>query len=326
MTRAISRVHVGARRGVVSGELPVITHTAPAAGPLVVITANLHGDEITGTHAVFALDRLLGHQLTAGTVVLYPTTNPGGLAAGTRVSPPDDVDLNRQFPGSARGTWSSRLAAALWRDLSARDPALLIDLHSDAPAAIPYAIIDRPARLPAAQREALAGPLLAVADATGFTVIREYADEAYLQYQLDRSLAGAAVNLLGIPALTLEVGPRRGVDEHAVATMVQGVRNVLMSRKMVEGQPLISATRVPGIWRRSVTPRVRKAGMCRPVMPPGQVFVRGEVLAQVRNLYGDLEEDVVATEPGVVLSWVECGWVAVGAVTGTIAVADAVAL
>ena len=49
-------------------------------------------------------------------------------------------------------------------------------------------------------------------------------------------------------------------------------------------------------------------------------------LAQVRNLYGDLEEDVVATEPGVVLSWVECGWVAVGAVTGTIAVADGVAL
>ena len=66
----------------------------------------------------------------AGTVVLYPCCNPHGLRTQSRVVPTDEQDLNRAFPGSARGAWTARLAAALWSDLSARTPDLVIGRHA----------------------------------------------------------------------------------------------------------------------------------------------------------------------------------------------------
>ena len=91
--------------------------------------------------------RCLPDLLIAGTVHMYPTLNPGGLTANTRSLPGDGQDLNRMFPGKPRGSAAERHAHCIWKDLQARVPDALIDLHTDVAGAIPYAIVDRVVRV-----------------------------------------------------------------------------------------------------------------------------------------------------------------------------------
>lgn len=320
--RDVERVAVDARRSSAGLELPVIALRSRTEGPSAVVTANLHGDEAVGTAVVHRLDAVLQRTSFRGRVTLYPSCNPAGLRAVSRNNPADDVDLNRVFPGNARGGTTARLAAALWRDLAARDPALLVDVHADAPSAVPYVIVDRPVQRSVASRQVLGDRILAVAEGTGLTVLREYQDEPYVQFGLDRSLAGAVVNVLGLPAVTLEVGPRRWVDTTAVDVALGAVLGALAAVGILTEPVDAHATKVPGTWRRAPAPRARTAGLLVPAVSPGRRFVRGDVLARVVSVAGDAVEPVLATEDGVLMSWVEASWVTPGALLGTLGVVD----
>ncbi|MCB9680338.1 MAG: succinylglutamate desuccinylase/aspartoacylase family protein [Alphaproteobacteria bacterium] len=320
--RTVARVHVEPRRGATGGEVTVLTLDSGVEGPTLAVTANLHGDETTGVGVVRRLDAWLQAHPFRGRVVLYPSCNPQGLRAQTRHVPADELDVNRVFPGNARGSWAARIAAALWRDLSVRRPDVVIDLHADAPLSVPYVIIDRPVRKTGAARRRLAARLETLAEATGLTVLREYPDDVYVQFGLDRSLAGAVVNLLGVPAVTVEAGPRRYIDADAVDVALQAVLGVLAGAGAVDHPVAPHPTRVEGCWRRASTPRTRRGGLVEPIAQPGTRFVRGDVLAHVVALSGELTEQVVATEDGVLISWVEACWVAPGGLLGTLGVPD----
>jgi len=312
------------RRAVPSGDLVAIVHRGKKPGPSVVLTANLHGDEVVGVDVLRRVDRLLRETPFHGTVALYPSCNPLGLAAGTRRVPADDLDLNRCFPAAGRSTFTHRLADVLWRDISSREPDVVIDVHSDSPQSVPYAIIDRPARRGRVDRDALAAKLIPLAQASGWTVLREYEQDVYLQFSLDRSLAGAVVNHLGLPAVTLEVGPRRYVDPASSHEALLAIRRMLMHVGCLAAEPVSppSVAAVPGPWRRSSAPRTRRPGMLDVLVPPGSTFRKGELLARVFSFSGELNDEIRAPEPGVVVSWVESGWIPAGGVVGTLGVLD----
>jgi predicted deacylase len=286
---------------------------------VVAVTANVHGDEATGVHACRELDRRLRTVLRSGTVVLYPSCNPHGLAQMSRTVPPDDIDLNRVFPGAARGGTAHRLASAIWKDLSARAPDVLVDLHSDAPNAVPYIILDRPVRLSWERRRALGERMLSLARGAGLMVVAEYPDDAYVQFGLDRSLAGAAVNLLGIPALTLEVGPRRWHSASAVDVMVDATLRVLGALGLVDHPPVPDAGQAR--LRRAAGPRARLGGLLVPSVEAGTAVVRGQELCRLVGWFAE-DEVVVAAEDAVLLAWCEVAAVQAGTVIATMAVPD----
>jgi hypothetical protein len=320
--RSIEHVVLDGRRAVASVEVPVLVHRSATLGPCAVITANLHGDETIGVAVAHRLDMWLQAHPFRGTIALYPSCNPTGLRAQTRHVPADDVDLNRLFPGNARGTSGSRLAASIWHDLSMRRPDLVVDLHADAPCAVPYVIVDRPVQSTGEARRKLGERLLALADATGLTVLREYPDEAYVQFGLDRSLAGAVVNVLHTPSVTLEVGPRRWMDSRSVAKALDATLGVLACGGLVDHVTHPDSTKVEGVWRRAPTPRARVAGLFDPRLEPGDRFSKGDVLAWLRTITGDVAESIIATDDGVLMSWVEASWVAPGALLGTLGIPD----
>ena len=297
--------------------VPVVIHRQ-SAGPTVAITANVHGDEVTGIATAHALDRWLGGDLRAGTVILYPSLNPRGLEAGSRRF--GDADLNRCFPGAARGTASARAAHAIWRDLLEREPDAVVDLHADSPAAVAYALVDRAVHRKGDARRRLEERAEALARASGLVWMREYVDEDYIRYNLDRSLAGALLNHGGVPSVTLEVGPRRVAQPEAVERMVLGVKGILAHLGMVEHtvpEPVLE-----GPWRRASTPRAERAGMFVPHLAAGSVFERGELIGEVRGLDGAARAEMRAPSRGVVISWAEGAWVDAGAAVGTLALED----
>jgi predicted deacylase len=237
--------------------------------------------------------------------------------------PGSDGDLNRAFPGDPRGTGAERLAAAVWRDLEQRRPDAVVDLHADSPMAVPYAIVDRAITPLAVQRAELEARLAAMAEATGLTVLWEYPDERYQRYRLDRSLAGAVVNALAVPAVTVESGPRRRVDPEAVEAAALAARSVLAWAGCVAPRPWVHPTRVEGRWERSASLRVRHAGLFVPDLAAGRVFRAGERLGRVWSVDGRVVEEVAATHRGLVISWVDGAWVEPGGIVGTLGIASA---
>ncbi len=304
-------------------ELPVLTVRTDTEGPRVVITGNVHGDEATGVFAAHRLFERLQGELLVGRVHIYPSLNPLGLRATSRGVGPDGPDLNRKFPGRRTGDLASRVARALWDDLAAREPTLLIDLHADSAQSIPYAIVDRAVRRKGAAREAMDATLRAYADASGLTVLHEYPDELYLRFGLDRSLAGATVNDLGVPAVTIEAGPRRVASPRAVDVTVEAVLGILARDGMVARPPTADPTRREGgPWRRTSGPRTRYEGLFVATLRPGALFESGDVLGVVRSLDARVLEEVRATAPGILVSWVDGVWLEAGTVVATLGIPE----
>lgn len=315
------RVH---RRTVsVSGltELPIVTVEAPEPGPVAVITANLHGDECTGVGVAHRLRHGLPDALQRGTVHIFPSLNPLGLREGSRGVPGDTKDPNRCYPGDAEGSPSERLAATVWETLVEAKPDLLVDLHTDASRAIPYAILDRVVRGQA--RRQVDARCHELAEASGLTVLREYPRPRYLRYGLDRSLPGALVNDLGVPAVTLEVGPRRALDPVAVQTATAAALGVLTAAGLLDAPAPRHPTRVAGgPWRREAGPRVAQAGVLEVLVEPGVPFERDEIVARVRSLEGRTLQELTAAGPGFVVAIPDRCWAPAASACATLAILD----
>jgi len=108
----------------------VVAHVfdAPEPGPVALIQAGIHGDEIAGVHA---LEELLeeGIRPTRGRLIVVPVMNPPAYRARQRACP-GGLDLNRQFPGDEGAErYEPRLAATFMELVSSERPTLMATLH-----------------------------------------------------------------------------------------------------------------------------------------------------------------------------------------------------
>lgn len=109
--------------------LTVINGTRGANTNGVLVFGGTHGNEYEGQIAVKRLCRDLDPALLRGRVVLMPQLSESACRANTRVSPLDNVNMNRAFPGSARGTLSSRIADFVTTRVFPQG-RVVIDIHS----------------------------------------------------------------------------------------------------------------------------------------------------------------------------------------------------
>jgi predicted deacylase len=90
--------------------LTVINGRAGRNANTVICFGGTHGNEYEGQIAVKRLCADLDPERMAGRAILMPQLSESACAANSRVSPLDGVNMNRAFPGNARGTVSYRIA------------------------------------------------------------------------------------------------------------------------------------------------------------------------------------------------------------------------
>ena len=88
-----------------------------------------HGNEWEGQIAVKRLCQTLDPQQLCGRVILMPQLSASAAAGNTRLSPLDNVNMNRAFPGKAKGTVSYRIAHFVKSQVFPR-VRIVADLHS----------------------------------------------------------------------------------------------------------------------------------------------------------------------------------------------------
>ncbi len=295
---------------------PVIVAQGATPGPVLWITASIHGAEYTG---ISTIHRLLTPELLAGlrgSIVAIPTLNPAGLRTAQR-SPYylNGQDPNRLFPAPAtrQSTANADVAPASplelaykrLFDLIAATGNYLIDLHNFSIGSLPFAFRDpvyyRDGRdRGAAQR--LQDTVGGMLDAFGHTVINEFVSAEYLKKNLHRSVSGSTLNAARIAAFTVELGGYMTVDPAIVAAAAAGVRNVLRFADMLSGErEPISGIKIlqPGYpVRRMMHPYAPASGVIQYFVGSGDTVTIGDAVARLTDIYGR----PIGSNDGLILS------------------------
>jgi predicted deacylase len=116
--------------------------------PTLILTAGVHGDEYEGQIAVAELARMLDTAEIRGRVILLPMVFFLAAEARCRVSPVDDGNLNRLYPGNFQGTLSEMIAH-FHEEVIVPLADYAVDLHSGGSSLIyPPTLLRGPAHSP----------------------------------------------------------------------------------------------------------------------------------------------------------------------------------
>ena len=110
--------------------MPVHVINGRRDGPRLFVSAALHGDEINGVEIIRRVMKLSVLSRLRGVLVLAPIVNVPGFLHLSRYLP-DRRDLNRSFPGSAKGSLAARIAKLFLEEVVAGSTHG-IDLHTGA--------------------------------------------------------------------------------------------------------------------------------------------------------------------------------------------------
>ncbi|GJM04794.1 MAG: succinylglutamate desuccinylase [marine bacterium B5-7] len=275
--------------------LPLMSVTSEKSGPVVWITACVHGDEVVGMAVIHEVFKKIRRTLLCGSVYAFPLMNPIGLETISRKITMSREDLNRSFPGKAEGTLGERLANRIFNTILGTSPDLVLDLHSDWKQSIPYVILDRRSQK---------------MDKQTYDTTREYARQTgFVSLLEDEILTDSlSYNLLenNIPALTLELGEPYVINEENVRLGLGAIWNILSSMGMIE--PLQERFIFPTskvykgkLFKYNDQPYSSKSGIIRFLAKPGDEIKQGDAFARIVNAFGKHQETVRAIHDGIVL-------------------------
>jgi uncharacterized protein len=97
-------------------DTPIYVYRAPEDGPVLALTAGMHGDEINGMEIVRRIIDQGYNKVKRGTVLCMPVINVYGFLNYSR-EVPDGKDINRSFPGSKTGSLAARVAYHMTNDI-----------------------------------------------------------------------------------------------------------------------------------------------------------------------------------------------------------------
>lgn len=251
-------------------------------GPVVFVSAGIHGDEVIGVEIVRRLLRASNLKSMRGTLIVVPIVNAFGFINHSRYLP-DRRDLNRMFPGSPEGSLASRLAHLFLTEIVARAD-LGIDLHS--------AAIHR-TNLPQIRISPDNAYTAKLAEVFGAPVI--------LQSPLrDGSLRMAAKNI-GKDVLLYEAGEGLRFDEMAVRAGVAGILRVLSHVGMLRPKGIAKPKATPQYCTSSKWLRAPAGGLLRTFRAEGDVVAKDDIMGAVADPFGEMEEEILAPFNGIIV-------------------------
>jgi uncharacterized protein len=271
--------------GSMTVSLPVVVSHGSRPGPVLAITAGIHGAEYVPILAVRQFVRELDPSHMRGTIVACLQSSPAAFQQRTAfVNPVDGQNLNRSFPGEPSGGPTARLAAWLWANVIARAD-YYVDCHcGDLPETLaPFASVSPGPDGEVSERS------LALADC--FDV------ERLLVSSMEHDTVGAA-SLAGIPAVLIEVGGEGRWSQEEVDIQRRGLHRVAQLAGVLPGDQG-ARPRLPVFESTDVL--CEQAGLWFPHAGAGQAVVEGMRLGRLEDPFGALVHEVLAPVPGVLV-------------------------
>ncbi|MCC7413800.1 MAG: succinylglutamate desuccinylase/aspartoacylase family protein [Gammaproteobacteria bacterium] len=259
---------------------PVLVVHGHRRGPVLCLTAAIHGDELNGVEIVRRVTSAVDPDALNGTIMGVPIVNLLGLTRGSRYLP-DRRDLNRYFPGNPRGSAASRIAYLFFEQL-VKKCDYLVDFHTGS---------FMRANLPQLRADLRNDDVLAFTKYFGATAV--------LHHRGGRGTLRRAASDAGIPAITFELGEPNtlqlehvefGVD--AIDTLLDKLGMSTRFRLWSEPQPVYYA---------SVWVRAERGGILISSTRLGARIAEGELIGAIVNPLTNDRVDIVSPMQGRVL-------------------------
>ena len=261
--------------------VPVIVAKGKANGKIVGLTAAVHGNELNGIPVIQRIFNEIDLQEMEGTIVGIPVVNvPSYLRKKRRFI--DGTDLNHIMPGKENGTVSQVYA---WRIVNKiiKQFDYLVDLHTASNGRI-----------------------------NSYYIRADMSDEVVRKMALlqnaqiivhnppsDGTLRGAA-DELEIPAITLEVGNPNSFQKGMIRDGLTGIHNLLGHLKITDSEVEEQSDETV-LCKKSYWMYCNTGGLLTVHPKVTQLVKKDEVIATLRNIFGDLIKEYKAPEDGIVI-------------------------
>lgn len=261
--------------------MPLLIGRGRSDGPVLVLTAAVHGNELNGIPVIQRLFHRLETKPVSGTVIGVPVLNvPAFMRKQRRFV--DGFDLNHIMPGKPDGNVSEVYAHRIVdRIISQAD--YLLDLHTASQGRVNSYYVRADLR-------------------KGKT--REL---AFLQHSqiivhnppLDGTLRGAA-DAMNIPAITIEVGNPNTFQRSLIKTGITGIENVMVHLDMIKGK--IHAPEIkPVVCKTSYWMYTDRGGLLNVHPSLTDTVNKGDLIATQYDIFGDEIARYTAPESGIVI-------------------------
>jgi predicted deacylase len=259
---------------------PIFVARGFEEGPVIALTAGMHGDEINGMEIVRRILDTGLNRPKRGMVICMPIVNIYGFLNFSR-DVPDGKDINRSFPGNKNGSLASRVAYHVMHEIIPFID-LGIDFHTGGAMRTNYPQVRAVLR----DEKNLE---LANAFAAPFTL-----DTPFRPNSLRKEAAKHGKNII-----VYEGGESLRFDNHAIEEGIAGTLRMMRHLKMIDwaSEPK-EKNRV--IWNSSWI-RAKHAGLFQPNVMCGQLVHKGEWVGTVTDPFGDFKEQVISPETGYVI-------------------------
>lgn len=265
-------------------KIPVIVSVAKKPGPVVLLTAGLHGDELNGVDIVRKTINERINIPSSGTIICIPVINIFGFINTSREFP-DKRDMNRVFPGSKNGSLAARFAYYLMEHII---PLVdyAIDFHAGGQS-----------RFNAAQ-------IRIVPNDNELLSLANVFHPPFLLYsnQITGSFRNACAKK-GVKMLLFEGGKSLDINSEITDIALQGTKRFLKHLGMLNSKFTCNDTPESIIYiEKSTWIRAKKSGLLHQQIKVGLYVEKSTILAQISDPYGKENSLVRAPFSGYIIN------------------------
>lgn len=262
--------------------IPVHVINGKKPGPVLLVCAAVHGDEINGVEIIRRLLNMRLLKSLEGTLIAVPIVNIFGFIYHSRYLP-DRRDLNTSFPGSKEGSMAARMSYIFIHEIL-EQCTHGIDFHTGG-AHRTY--------LPQVQANLSKKATLRLAKAFGVPVLLDVKEQ-------DNSLRALAAKNK-IPFLIYEAGEALRLDELAIRAGLKGTLNVMRELKMLKKTAQATKLAQPFIARSNVWLRSEHAGLFLSPIALGHRVLKNQVLAHIADPISGTSTEVLSPAKGIII-------------------------
>ena len=265
-------------------KIPVIIERSVIDGPVVLLSAGIHGDEINGVEIVRQIIIQKINKPKIGTIICIPIVNMFGFVNKSREFP-DGRDLNRVFPGSKTGSLASRFAFHILKEI--------------------MPVVDFAVDFHAGGASRFNAPQIRIAPNN--PELKKLADVFDAPFTLySKNISGSFRNSsdkMNVKMLLFEGGKSLDINNQIAVEGVKGIKRLLHHLGMLNEKHKI-------VHQLSKTIYIEKSGWLRAKCSGlfidnnliGSFVKKGEILGTITDPFGKFEQKVKAPNNGYVIN------------------------
>ena len=261
-------------------DIPIHVFRAEEPGPVLLLMAGMHGDEVNGVEVIRRMIRREMLIPLKGSVLAIPVLNIYGFLNFSR-EVPDGKDVNRSFPGNEKGSLASRVAARFTKEiLPLVDYG--IDFHTGGRSKSNFPQIR-----------------CRMEDGESETLARAFGAPYILNSNYRPGSLRQEASTQGKSIIVYEGGESLRFDEPGIILAMEGTCRVMHHLGMLETS--VPVSHPPIVCQSTTWIRARRAGLFRSFVKNGQGISRGQQVGAVSDPYGYATHPITSHVSGYVV-------------------------